>query len=160
MVNAHPHSLRAWVSDLRHLVQVSEVHSDLGQLRCWNLRWKVGGFEALPVIQPSGSDVEISVDPSTQCGFMVDWGLFVLAARWSAAFPFLFASPASVTAAFRLVVLPSLLSRGVTLDISLIVFRHVSVIGSLACGVCKTLRVLVTPCWSHQQLRRCTWRVT
>ena len=60
-----------------------------------------GGLEALPVIEPSGSDVEISVDFSTQCGFMVDWGLFVLAARWSAAFPFLFASPASVVAAFR-----------------------------------------------------------
>ena len=29
VVNAHPHLLRAWVSDLRHLVQVSEVHSDL-----------------------------------------------------------------------------------------------------------------------------------
>ena len=55
-----------------------------------------GGLEALPVIEPSGSDVEISVDSSTQCRFMVDWGLFVLAARWSAAFPFLFASPASV----------------------------------------------------------------
>ena len=60
-----------------------------------------GGLEALPVIEPSGSDVEISVDPSTQCGFMVDLGLFVLAARWFAAFPFLFASPASVVAAFR-----------------------------------------------------------
>ena len=60
-----------------------------------------GGLEALPVIEPSGSDVEISVDPSTQCGFMVDWGLFVLVARWSAAFPFLFASLASVVAAFR-----------------------------------------------------------
>ena len=59
-----------------------------------------GGLEALPVIEPSGSDVEISVDFSTQCGFMVHWGLFVLAARWSAAFPFLFASPA-VVAAFR-----------------------------------------------------------
>ena len=55
-----------------------------------------GGLEALPVIEPSGSDVEISVDSSTQCRFMVDWGLFVLAARWSAAFPFLFASPESV----------------------------------------------------------------
>ena len=32
---------------------------------------------------------------------MVDWGLFVLAARWSAAFPFVFALPASVVAAFR-----------------------------------------------------------
>ena len=32
---------------------------------------------------------------------MVDLGLFVLAARPSAAFPFLFASPASVVAAFR-----------------------------------------------------------
>ena len=30
-----------------------------------------------------------------------DLGLFVLAARWFAAFPFLFASPASVVAAFR-----------------------------------------------------------
>ena len=59
------------------------------------------GLDALPVIEPSGSDVEIPVDPSAQCGFMVDWDLFVLAARWSAAFPFLFASPASVVAAFR-----------------------------------------------------------
>ena len=48
--------------------------------------------------ETSGSDGEMSVDPSAQCGFMVDWGLFVLAARWSAAFPFLFASPASVVA--------------------------------------------------------------
>ena len=55
-----------------------------------------------------------------------------------------------------LVVLPSLPSRGVTLDISLIVISHVSVIGSLAYGVCKTFRVLVTPCWLHRQLRRCT----
>ena len=31
-----------------------------------------GGLEALPVIEPCGSDVEISVDFSTQCGFMVD----------------------------------------------------------------------------------------
>ena len=53
------------------------------------------------MIESSGSDGEMSVDPSAQCGFMVDWGLFVLAARWSAAFPFLFASPASVVAAFR-----------------------------------------------------------
>ena len=60
-----------------------------------------GGLEALPVNETSGSDGEMSVDPSAQCGFMVDWGLFVLAARWSAAFPFLFASPASVVAAFR-----------------------------------------------------------
>ena len=59
-----------------------------------------GGLEALPVNETSGSDGEMSVDPSAQCGFMVDWGLFVLAARWSAAFPFLFASPASVVAAF------------------------------------------------------------
>ena len=60
-----------------------------------------GGLEALPVIEPSGSDVEMSVDFSIQCVFMVDWGLFVLAARWSVAFPFLFASPASVVGAFR-----------------------------------------------------------
>ena len=60
-----------------------------------------GGLETLPVIEPSGSDVEMSVDFSTQCGFMVDWGLFVLAARWSAAFPFPCASLASVVAAFR-----------------------------------------------------------
>ena len=60
-----------------------------------------GGLEALPVIEPSGSDVEISVDFSTQCGFMVDLGLSVLAARWFAAVPFPHASPASVVAAFR-----------------------------------------------------------
>ena len=59
-----------------------------------------GGLEALPVNETSGSDGEISVDPSAQCGFMVDWCLLVLAARWSAAFPFLFASPVSVVAAF------------------------------------------------------------
>ena len=29
MVNAHPHLLRAWVSDCRHLVQVRKVQSDL-----------------------------------------------------------------------------------------------------------------------------------
>ena len=58
-----------------------------------------GGLEALPVNETSGSDGEKSVDPSAQCGFMVDWGLFVLAARWFAAF--LSASPASVVAASR-----------------------------------------------------------
>ena len=55
-----------------------------------------------------------------------------------------------------LVVLPSLLSRGVTLDIST-VFSHVSVVRSRAYGMFKTLRVLWTPCWLHPQLRRCTW---
>ena len=78
---------------------MSEVHSDLtgawlserwlsfpirsvdGSLLCLLVQavWPVallepsmeGGLEALPVIEPSGSDVEISVDPSTQCGFMV-----------------------------------------------------------------------------------------
>ena len=59
-----------------------------------------GGLGALPVIEPSGSDVEISVDPSTQCGFMVDLGLSVLVARWFAAVPFPRASLASVVAAF------------------------------------------------------------
>ena len=102
------------------------------------------------MIEPSGSDVEISVDSSTQCGFMVDWGLFVLAARWSAAFPFLFASPASVVAAFRPCG-PALSPES---------WRHPGyfsyccqpcVIGSLAYGVCKTLRVLVTPCWSYMK---------
>ena len=53
------------------------------------------------MIEPSGSHVEMSGDFSIQCGFMVDWGLFVLVARWSAAFPFPCASPASVVAAFR-----------------------------------------------------------
>ena len=37
----------------------------------------------------------------TQCGFMVDFGLSVLAARWFAAVPFPRASPASVVPAFR-----------------------------------------------------------
>ena len=60
-----------------------------------------GGLDALPVIEPSGSCVEISVDFSTQCGFMVDLGLSVLAARWFAAVPFPRASLAPVVAAFR-----------------------------------------------------------
>ena len=58
-----------------------------------------GGLEALPVIEPSGSDDEMSVDFSIQYGFIVDWGLFVLAACWSAAFPS--ASLAFVVAASR-----------------------------------------------------------
>ena len=58
-----------------------------------------GGLEALPVKETSESDTEMSVDFSIQFGFMVDWGLFVLAARWSAAFPT--ASPAFVVAALR-----------------------------------------------------------
>ena len=49
------------------------------------------------MIEPSGSDDEMSVDFSIQYGFMVDWGLFVLAARWFAAFPS--ATPAFVVAA-------------------------------------------------------------
>ena len=50
--------------------------SRLGQMRCWNLRWKV-------------------------VWRLVDLGLFVLAARWFAAVPFPRAWPAPVVAAFR-----------------------------------------------------------
>ena len=46
-----------------------------------------GDVGALPVNETSVSDIEMSVDFSIQCGFMVDRGLFVLAARWFAAFP-------------------------------------------------------------------------
>ena len=63
-----------------------------------------GDVEALPVNETSVSDIEMSVDFSIQCGFMVDWGLFVLAARWSAAF--LSASPAFVVAPPCVVALP------------------------------------------------------
>ena len=114
-----------------------------------------GGLEALPVIEPSGSDVEISVDPSTQCGFMVDLGLFVLSAgllRFRFSLPRLrLLLPRSV-----LVVLPSLPSRGVTMDTSHLVFSHVCVMRSRAFGMFKTLSVLWTPCSVHRQLRRCT----
>ena len=54
-----------------------------------------GDVEALPVNGTPVSHIEMSVDLSIQCGFMVDWGLFVLA-RWFAAFPS--ASPAFVAA--------------------------------------------------------------
>ena len=53
-----------------------------------------GDLEALPVNESSVSDIEMTVDLSNHHGFMVDWGLFLLAARWSAAFPP--ASPASI----------------------------------------------------------------
>ena len=56
-----------------------------------------GDVEALPVNESSVSDIEMTVDLSIHYGFMVDWGLFLLAARWSAAFPS--ASLASVVAA-------------------------------------------------------------
>ena len=55
--------------------------------------------EALPENETSASDFEKTVDFSIHYGFMVDWGLFLLAARWSAAF--LSASPAFVVAASR-----------------------------------------------------------
>ena len=58
-----------------------------------------GDVEALLVNESSVSDIEMTVDFSIHYGFMVDWGLFLLAARWSAAF--LSASPASVVAASR-----------------------------------------------------------
>ena len=58
-----------------------------------------GDVEALPMNESSVSDIEMTVDLSIHYGFMVDWGLFLLAARWSAAF--LSASPASVVAASR-----------------------------------------------------------
>ena len=45
-----------------------------------------GDAEALPVNETSVSDIEMSVDFTIHYGFMVHWGLFVLAARWSAAF--------------------------------------------------------------------------
>ena len=59
----------------------------------------VSDVEALPLNEISVSDIEMSVDFSIQCGFMVDWGLFVLGARWFAACPS--ASPAFVVAASR-----------------------------------------------------------
>ena len=58
-----------------------------------------GDVEALPMNESSVSDIGMTVDLSIQYGFMVGWGLFLLAARWSAAF--LSASPASVDAASR-----------------------------------------------------------
>ena len=62
------------------------------------------------------------LDPMVRCrGFMVDWGLFVLAARWSAASRFSLPRLRLLLPRFVLVVLPSLPSRGVTLDFSLIV---------------------------------------
>ena len=45
-----------------------------------------GDVEALPVNESSVSDIEMTVDLSIHYGFMVDWSLFLLAARWSAAF--------------------------------------------------------------------------
>ena len=53
-----------------------------------------GDVEALPLNQISVSNIEMWVDFSIECGFMVDWGLFVLGARWFAACPS--ASPAFV----------------------------------------------------------------
>ena len=41
-----------------------------------------GDVEALPMNESSVSDIEMTVDFSIHYGFMVDWGLFLLAARW------------------------------------------------------------------------------
>ena len=50
-----------------------------------------GDVEALPVNESSVSENEMTVDLSIHYGFMVDWGLFVLDARWSAAVSLCFA---------------------------------------------------------------------
>ena len=57
------------------------------------------GDVALPVNETSVSDIGMSVDFSIHYGFIVDWSIFVLAARWSAAF--LSASPTLVVPASR-----------------------------------------------------------
>ena len=78
----------------------------------------------------------MSVDSSMQIGFLVDWGLCVLAARWFAALSS--ASPAVCCSVP--VVLPSLFSRGGHPGF---VFSRGCAVGSCANGEFKMLRVLV-----------------
>ena len=111
-----------------------------------------GDVEALPMNESSVSDIEMTVDLSIPCGLMVDWGLFLLAARWSAAF--LSASPASVVAASRSCG-SAFLCRCFALEP---VFSHV--FGSFVNGLMlQTLRVCGAPLGQWQQ-RQCTCSTT
>ena len=107
-----------------------------------------GDVGALPMNESSVSDIEMTVDLSIHYGFMVDWGLFLLAARLSAAF--LSASLASVVAASC--------SCGSALLVLEPVFSHV--FGLFVNGLMlQTLRVCGAPL-GHWQQRQCTCSTT
>ena len=108
--------------------------SCLGQMCRWSLRWMV--ILSLPVNETSGCDVEMTVEFSMHCVFLVDWGLFVPAACLSAA---LFSGPlAFVVATFlslsKVVASPWILLSA--MDVVSVFLGHVGF---------QTLRVLWEP---------------